>query len=154
MESSDENFIYSSIIKNAWSKAFLFDKRYWNHTHAMPALEQIVQNIMQKSQCVLLVNRELLDEICGFIVFERKGRRACVYYCYVKEAFRGLGYGKLLWQFATNGTHQDDTVWCAFMTALGRNILDKHKVPFQWRPSAMFSRDTFESMEDNQYRYA
>lgn len=152
MSDSDQHFVLSSfrlcqhdraVRPNPWCQMFFND--------AMDALTEILHNVLQKASCVILYDTADFSSIIGYVIFERTGRKCCIHWLYVKEAFRGLQWGKLLFQFATRGMHEDDPVWISSLTNRARNILDKKKVAWSYKPALLFSRTTFqeENKQDN-----
>lgn len=118
----DHNFIYHSWLKSyraSWSRGHNpvryvhKDIYYQNHKH-------IIADILRESITVVAVNPEDAGQIFGYIVCQptREGV-GVLHYCFVKQAYRGLGVGTMLYNEARTVTHHDTELPMACSHATG-----------------------------------
>lgn len=125
MQKTDKDFVAGTFVRGACNSTILLNNQLPDYQSAM-IFQYIFENIMKRATCFILCDSEYMDEIVGYTIMEREGNKIFIHWMYIKEIYRGIGHSRVLWDFITRNTKQDDKIYFGNISRRVEKILREH----------------------------
>lgn len=126
----DHSFIYHSWLKSyraSWAKGSN-PVRSINKEIYYANQKEIVRYLLENSMIIVAHNPSDIHQIFGYIVAQPTNQHiGVIHYCFVKQAFRNLGIGTLLYREAQAATEHNTSypMACTHATGLFHQVLSR-----------------------------